>query len=341
MTLQLGLDTFGDIQDASKDSKELTTAGQTIRNVIEQAQLADSIKVDAFGIGEHHRDDYAVSSPEPILAAIAATTKHIKMGTAVTVLSSDDPVRVYQRFATLQAISQGRAEVMLGRGSFIESFPLFGYELDDYETLYAEKLDLFAKLRKEEPVTWEGTIRTGLQNQHVYPKTEYAAIPTWVAVGGTPTSVVRAAAYGLPVAFAIIGGSPVRFQPLKDLYVRALEQAGFAEQPVAVHSMGHIADTDSQAREEYWDYYSTFHARLGRERGWGVLTKEAYINEIENGSLYVGSAETVAKKIVTLKDDLNIDRFDLKYATGRMPHSMLMKSIELFGTKVAETVKNS
>lgn len=340
-TIQLGLDTFGDIQYVDEKNKKLTTGGETIRNVIKQAQLADELKIDAFGIGEHHRDDYAVSSPETVLAAIASTTNRIKLGSAVTVLSSDDPVRVYQRFATLQGISEGRAEVMLGRGSFIESFPLFGYDLEDYETLYAEKLDLFTHLREEQPVTWEGTIRTSLTNQHVYPKTDYAPIPTWVAVGGTPTSVVRAAQYGLPVAFAIIGGAAVRFQPLKDLYSRALEQFNQEPQLTAVHSMGHVAETDEKAQEQYWDYYSTFHARLGMERGWGALTKGAYIHEIENGSLYVGSPETVARKIVNLKNDLNIDRFDLKYATGRMPHSLLMNSINLFGTKVAEIVKNS
>ena len=339
MNITLGLDTFGDNAENEKGEKQ--TPAQTIRNIVEEAVLADELGVDAFGIGEHHRPDYAVSSPETILAGIATRTNKIKLGTAVTVLSSDDPVRVYQRFATIDALSNGRAEIMAGRGSFIESFPLFGYNLSDYEVLYSEKLDLLSKLVEEKPVTWSGTVRPGLNNQTVYPPTESGRIPLWVAVGGTPASVVRAAEYNLPVAFAIIGGAPVRFQPLVQLYRDVLEEAGGYENPVGVHSMGYVAETDEQAQAEFYPYYEKFHNKLGAERGWGSLSKAQYQQEIRNGSLYVGSPETVASKISATASTLGIQRFDLKYTTGAIPHTKLMKSIELFGTQVAPAVKAS
>lgn len=337
MNITLGLDTFGD--NAETPNGEKVTPAQTIRNIVEQAELADQLNVDAFGIGEHHRPDYAVSSPETVLAGIATRTKNIKLGSAVTVLSSDDPVRVYQRFATLDALSNGRAEIMAGRGSFIESFPLFGYSLNDYEILYAEKLDLLAQLITETPITWSGSTRAPLQNQQVYPPTENGKLPLWVAVGGTPASVVRAAQYNLPVAFAIIGGAPVRFKPFVELYRKALEEMGGYENPIGVHSMGYIAETDDQAQEEFYPYYEKFHNKLGAERGWGQLSKTQYVQEIRNGSLYVGSPETVANKIIHTAKTLDAQRFDLKYTTGAIPHENLMKSIELFGSQVAPAVK--
>ena len=238
----LGLDTFGDVT-VDADGRRLTHA-QVLRNVVEEGVLADWVGVDAFGLGEHHRDDYAVSAPEPVLAAIAARTERITLGTAVTVLSSDDPVRVYEKFATLDAISGGRAEITLGRGSFTESFPLFGFDLAEYEVLFSEKLDLFAALQGEQPVTWHGTVRRGLVDAEVFPKTERGSIPTWVGVGGSPESVVRAARYGFPLALAIIGGDPGRFAPYADLYRRALAELGRPELPISVHSPGFVTDSD-------------------------------------------------------------------------------------------------
>ncbi len=337
MSIKLGLDTFGD-NTITHDNEPVTPA-QTIRNVIEQAQLADELKIDSFGIGEHHREDYAISSPDTVLAGIATTTQTIKLTTAVTVLSSDDPVRVYERFATLQALSNGRAEIIAGRGSFIESFPLFGYSLQDYDILYSEKLQLLQQLLQNQPVTWEGQTRTPLTNQNVYPPTE-TPIPLKVAVGGTPSSVVRAAENNLPVTFAIIGGNPGRFLPMVNLYRDTLKKHGNPAQEIGVHSMGHIAETDEQAQEEFFPHYLKFHNKLGAERGWGELSIPQYVQEIKHGSLYVGSPATVAAKIQATADVLKIDQFDLKYATGTMPHEMLMNSIRLFGTEVSRLVKN-
>jgi probable LLM family oxidoreductase len=337
MDIKLGLDTFGDI--SSDENGNTLSAAQTIRNVVEQAVLADETGVDAFGIGEHHRDDYAVSSPEMVLAGAATQTKNIILGSAVTVLSSDDPVRVYQRFSTLDALSNGRAEVVAGRGSFTESFPLFGYSLSDYDLLYAEKLDLLNEIIKEKPVTWNGVTRESLNNQMVYPHTE-SGLKLWVAVGGTPASVVRAAQYGLPVIFAVIGGAAANFKPLVDLYNKVLEDEHSFSNPIGLHSMGHVADSDALAREEFYPYYEKFYSRLGKERGWGSLTPERFLNEIENGSLYVGSPETVGKKIASNMSTLGVNRFDLKYATGEMPHTSLMRSVELYGQKVIPIVKN-
>lgn len=340
MNFKLGLDTFGDITTDLKTG-EPVPAHQTLRDIVEEAKLADELGVDAFGIGEHHREDYAVSSPETVLAGIATVTKNISLGTAVTVLSSDDPVRVYERFATLDALSNGRAEIMAGRGSFIESFPLFGYNLKDYDLLYEEKLDLLSKIVNEKPVTWQGETRTALKNQHVYPKTSRGTIPLWVAVGGTPSSVQRAAMYGLPVAYAIIGGPASRFKPLTQLYTQTLQENNGYENPTAVHSMGHIAETDEQAQNEYYPYYEKFYNTLGAERGWGTLTPTQYLHEIKEGALYVGSPETVANKIIETQKTLNNTRFDLKYATGSMPHSLLMESIEFYGTIVKDKVQGT
>ena len=335
--LKFGLDTFGDMQN--DDAGNLISAGQTIRNVIEQGVLADSLGLNNFNVGEHHRDDFAVSAPDSVLAGLATVTKKIGLGTGVTVLSSDDPIRVYQRFATIDALSKGRAEITAGRGSFIESFPLFGYELSDYGVLFEEKLQLLAEALKERPVTWSGSFRKPLSNQEIYPKTERGAIPLRVGVGGTPESVVRAARVGANLALAIIGGDPARFRPFADLYVRALSEFGQDRLSISIHSPGHISDTDEKAIEEQWPHYYSMFGRIGRERGWGPTTKEHYLNEVQHGSLYVGSPETVARKIAYAIDSVGADRFDFKYANGPMPHSKLMKSIELYATKVVPRVR--
>jgi probable LLM family oxidoreductase len=337
ITVEFGLDTFGDVTvDAA--GKRLPYA-QVIRNVVEQAVLADSLGVDAFGVGEHHRDDFAVSAPEIVLAAAAGRTRRIRLGTAVTVLSSDDPVRVFERFATLDAVSGGRAEIILGRGSFTESFPLFGYDLTDYDRLFAEKAELMAKLLDEGPVTWSGTVRPGLTDQQVYPKTESGRITTWIGVGGSPESVIRAAELGFPLTLAIIGGAPARFAPYVELYHRALKEFGRPDLPVAVHCPGFVAETDEEAAEILWPHVRGMMNRIGRERGWPPLTRDRFENDIHEGAWHAGSPETVATKIAKTITDLGIQRFDLKYSAGTLPHPTMMKAIELYGTDVLPRVK--
>ena len=336
--LELGLDTFGDVT-ADRAGTALTPA-QVIRNVIAEAELADTIGVDFFGIGEHHRADFAVSAPDVVLAAIAGRTQRIRLGSAVTVLSSDDPVRVFQRFATLDAASNGRAEVILGRGSFTESFPLFGFALDRYETLFEEKLDLFAKLRAQTPVTWQGTVRAALKDQHVVPPVEHGLLKTWVGVGGSPDSVVRAARHGLPMMLAIIGGAPHRFAPYVDLYGRAFAQFGTPVQPVGVHSPGHVADTDAEARDTFWPAYKAMQDRIGAERGWPPMGRAAFDREVAEGSLYVGAPETVAQKIAATARTLGLARFDLKYSAGPLAHDALLRCIDLYGRVVIPRVRD-
>jgi probable LLM family oxidoreductase len=274
-----------------------------------------------------------------VLAGIATVTKKIILGSGVTVLSSEDPVRVYQRFATVDALSNGRAEITAGRGSFTESFPLFGFELSDYHVLFEEKLQLLAQLVRQAPVTWSGTTRSALTNQEVYPKTERGYIPLRVGVGGSPESVIRAAKLEAPLALAVIGGDPARFAPFADLYRKALTEMGKAILPISIHSPGHIADTDEQAIEELWPNYQAAFGRIGRERGWGPITKQNYLSEVHHGSLYVGSPETVAKKIAYALKSLGADRFDFKYANGPMSQSKLLRSIELYATKTVPLVK--
>jgi probable LLM family oxidoreductase len=335
--LELGLDTFGDVTRGADGEK--VSYPQVIRNVIEEAVLADSLGVDFFGIGEHHRSDFSVSSPEMVLSAISGRTSRIHLGSAVTVLSSDDPIRVFQRFATLDAASNGRAEIILGRGSFTESFPLFGLDLSDYERLFDEKLDLFVEALKEQPITWSGSLRAPLTNQSVYPTTDSGSLKTWIGVGGSPESVVRAARYGLPLVLAIIGGAPERFAPYVDLYHRALAQMEMPDLPVGVHSPGHVAETDDQAVEELWPDYKLMRDRIGAERGWGPMGRDEFEREIGAGSLYVGSPETVAQKIAKTAKALGSARFDLKYSAGPMPHETLMRSIELYGSTVIPRVR--
>jgi probable LLM family oxidoreductase len=339
--IELGLDTFGDIT-ADSDGRTQSPA-QVLRNVLAEAELADRLGLAFFGVGEHHRPDFAISAPEVVLAAIAGRTERIRLGTAVTVLSTDDPVRVYERFSTLNALSSGRAEVILGRGSFTESFPLFGYPLDDYEVLFEEKLALFAAIREADrdgkPVRWQGTVRPPLEGMRVYPPVEHPPLDVWVGVGGSPESVVRAARYGFPLTLAIIGGDPRRFAPYAELYRRALRQLGQPELPIGVHSPGHLAETDEQAREELWPHYRVMHQRIGAERGWPPLSRAEFEREVAAGSLYVGSAGTVAKKIAATVQALGASRFDLKYSAGTLPHETMLRSIELYGREVMPRVR--
>jgi probable LLM family oxidoreductase len=336
--VELGLDTFGDVT-VDAEGRRLAEA-EVIRNVVDEAMLADRLGIDFIGIGEHHRADFAVSSPETVLAAIAGRTDRIRLGSAVTVLSSDDPVRVYQRFATLDAVSDGRAEVILGRGSFIESFPLFGYELERYEELFEEKLDLFVHLLAEQPVTWRGTTRAAIDGLQVHPRTERGSLTTWVGVGGSPRSVVRAAHHGLPLMIAVIGGESHRFRPFVDLYHRALGELGRPTLPVGVHSPGHIAESDSHARDELWPHWREMRNRIGAERGWGPTSRAEFEGAAgPTGALYVGSPETVARKIADTVRSLGLSRFDLKYSAGTLPHEALMRSIELYGTEVVPRVR--
>lgn len=336
--IELGLDTFGDV--TVDEAGRLKHQAQVIRDVVEEGVLADQVGLDFIGLGEHHRDDFAISAPEVTLAAVAARTRDIRLGSAVTVLSSDEPVRVFQRFSTLDALSGGRAEVILGRGSFTESFPLFGYALNDYETLFSEKLDLFAALLKGGAIDWQGSVRPELRDQTVYPPIENGRLKTWIGVGGSPESVVRAVRYGLPMMLAIIGGEPARFLPFIDLYHRAVGQIGGEALPLGVHSPGHVAETDEQAREELWPGYEILHNRIGGERGWGRTTRQRMDMEADMGSLYVGSPETVARKIARTMKTLGVRRFDMKYSSGTLGHDRMMKSIELFGTRVAPMVRD-
>jgi probable LLM family oxidoreductase len=335
--LELGLGTFGDVT-AGPDGG-LEPHDRVLRHVVEQAVLADQVGADFIGLGEHHRDDFAISAPEILLAAIAPQTRRIRLGTAVTVLSSDDPVRVVERFATLDAISGGRAEVIVGRGSFTESFPLFGFDLADYEVLFEEKLDLLVALLKGGPVSWSGSTRPPLEDQRVWPPLGPQGLKVWVGVGGSPESIVRAVRHDLPVVLAIIGGDPARFRPYVELYQRACDQLGRPVRPIGVHSPGHVAATDAQAREEIWPGYKALHDRIGRERGWPPTTRERFEAEAGHGALNVGSPETVARKIARTLRELGAARFDLKYSSGTLGHDAMMRSIELYGTRVIPMVR--
>jgi probable LLM family oxidoreductase len=333
--LVMGLDTFGDVP--VDDSGVSLSQAAAIRQVIDEAVLADELGVDAIALGEHHRPEYAISSPETVLAGIAARTRRITLGSGVTVLSSDDPVRV---FATVDAISQGRAEAILGRGSFTESFPLFGYDLSDYDVLFEEKLDLFVKLLDEKPVTWSGTTRAPLEDAEVFPTTESGRLPTWVGVGGSPQSVVRTARHGLRLMLAIIGGPAERFGPYVDLYRRATEQLGTQAYPVGMHSPGFVADTDEQAKELFFPPYKEQMDRIGKLRGWPPMSRIAFESEVANGSLYVGAPETVARKIAASVKALDVGRFDLIYTVGPQPVGARTRAVELYGSKVVPMVRD-
>ncbi|MBS1965432.1 MAG: LLM class flavin-dependent oxidoreductase [Chloroflexi bacterium SZAS-1] len=334
--IEFGLDTFGDVP--ADDSGKPVSYARAIRQVVDEAVLADSIGVDVIALGEHHRMEYSISTPETVLAGIATKTSRIRLASGVTVLSSDDPVRVFQRFATVDALSNGRAEVILGRSSFTESFPLFGYDLRDYNVLFEEKIELFATLLKEKAVTWKGTKRASLENVDVFPKTESGHLSTWVGVGGTPESVIRAARYGFPLMLAIIGGNPQRFAPYFELYKRAAAEFGTAPQAVGMHSPGFIADTDEEAWELYWPHARVMRDRIGVERGWPPSTLQEYKRERDTGSLYIGSPETVARKIARTIKALGVSRFDLIYTSGTQSISSRLRAVELYGTKVIPMV---
>jgi probable LLM family oxidoreductase len=323
MQIELGLDTFGDITPDA-------THAEVIRNVVEEAVLADELGIDFIGLGEHHRPDFAISAPEIVLAAIASRTKRIRLGTSVTVLSTDDPIRVFERFSTLNAVSNGRAEIILGRGSFTESFPLFGFDLDDYETLFEEKVGRLAKALESD--------RTG-SGQRVYPPLGPAGLKVWIGVGGSPESVVRAARYRFPLMLAIIGGDPARFRPYVDLYERSLGQLGSERLEVGVHSPGHVADTDDEAKEQLWPAYREMRNRIGKERGWPPTSRAEFEHEVESGSLYVGSPDTVARKIASTARLLGLSRFDLKYSSGPLRHDWMLHSIALYGCEVIPRVR--
>jgi probable LLM family oxidoreductase len=337
-SLQLGLDTFGDVT-AGPDGTLLPHA-QVIRDLVEQAVLADEIGIDFFGIGEHHRADFAVSSPETVLAGIATRTSRIRLGSAVTVLSSDDPIRVFQRFSTVDALSNGRAEVILGRGSFTESFPLFGFDLRQYEVLFEEKLDLFAELIRKKSVTWEGSLRPPLKDQRVFPPIEKSELTTWIGVGGSPESVVRAARYDLPLMLAIIGGPAQRFAPYAQLYRDAMVRLGHGERAIGVHSPGYVAASDAEAAEEFFPAYKAMRDRIGAERGWGPMSREEFEREVAGGSLYLGSPETVARKIAATVKALGLQRFQLKISAGPLSQDKLLRCIELYGRQVIPMVRN-
>jgi probable LLM family oxidoreductase len=332
-----GLDTFGDLNH--EDGRPVSHA-ETIRNVVEQGVLADQVGLDFFGIGEHHTDDFPMSAGDVVLAGIAARTARIHVGSAVTVLSSDDPVRVFQRFSTLQALSNGRAEVILGRGSSIESFPLFGYDLADYEELFEEKTELFAEIMKGGPVTWKGKTRPALDGMDIVPHLETGSLPVWIGVGGSPHSVIRAARHGFNLMLAIIGGSPARFAPFSELYRQALTKFGRHPLPIGVHSPGHVAKTDERVKEEFWPAYRDVITRLGPSRGFPTPTPAFFEREVGNaGALYVGSPGTVAKKIASYLPMLGGTRFDLKFGMPGLTQKSLLKNVELYGTEVVPRVR--
>ena len=337
LPVEFGLDTFGDVT-VDEDGQPHSQA-QVLRDVVEQAVVADEVGVDAIGLGEHHRDDFAISAPDVVLATIAARTSRILLGTAVTVLSTDDPVRVYERFATLDALSGGRAEVTVGRGSFTESFPLFGHDLADYERLFEEKLEIFTALRREGPVHWAGTVRPPLTGQRAFPTTERGTLPTWVGVGGSPESVVRAARHGLPMMLAIIGGSPARFAPYADLHRRALAELGHEPQPIGVHAPGFVAEDDATARDLMFPGFKANRDRIGRERGWPPTTRDQFEAEADRGAVFAGSPDTVARRIAETLRVLGAERFDLKYANGPMAQEHLLGAVRLYGAEVAPRVR--
>lgn len=336
--IEFGIDTFGDLP--RNDRGEVVSYGEAIRRTVDEAVLADAAGVDVIAVGEHHRPEFAISTPETVLAGIATATSNIRLASGVTVLSSDDPVRVFQRFATVDALSNGRAEVILGRGSFTESFPLFGYDLRDYDQLFEEKIDLFVKLLDEKPVTWEGTLRPSLDNADVFPKTESGRLTTWVGVGGSPQSVIRTAQYGLRLMLAIIGGAPERFAPYVDLYRRAAKELGTTAYPVGMHSPGFVAETDEEAMELFYPGYKVIRDRIGALRGWPPLRREEFEADVAQGSLYIGSPETVARKMARAIRALDVGRFDLIYSSGgALRASDRLRAVELYGTRVVPMVR--
>lgn len=339
--MELGISTFVETTPDPKTG-EIMPHDQRIREVIDEIILADQIGLDVFGVGEHHRIDYAASAPAVILAGAATRTKRIRLTSAVTVLSSDDPVRVFQQFSTLDALSNGRAEIMVGRGSFIESFPLFGYDLADYHELFEEKLDLLLAINQSEKVSWKGRFRPAIEDLPVYPRPVQEKLPIWVASGGTRSSAVRAGKLGLPLVLAIIGGSPENFTPIVELYKETAECAGHVSDqlPVASHSHGFVWDDTEEAADLFFPSTQASLNIIGRERGWSYYTRETFDQARQfHGALYVGDPQTVANKIIHLRKAVGITRFFLHVPVGTMPHDQVMKAIELYGTKVAPIVR--
>jgi probable LLM family oxidoreductase len=337
--MELGVYSFAEVSDATARS-----AAQRLHDLLEEIVLADQLGLEVFGVGEHHRPDFAVSAPAVVLAAAAARTQRIRLSSAVSVLSSDDPVRVFQNFATLDLLSGGRAEIMAGRGSFIESFPLFGYNLDDYDELFAEKLALLLKLRASERVRWAGKHRAPLNDLGVYPRPTQDPLPVWIAVGGTPQSVVRAATLGLPMALAIIGGAPERFVPLVELYRESASRAGhdLAQLPIGINSHTYVAETSQQARDEFFPAYSAAMTRIGRERGWPAMTRAQFDALCSpRGALLVGSPQEVVEKILFEHELFGHQRFLAQLSVGVMPHGKVMRAIELLGSTVAPAVRKA
>ncbi len=338
--MELGITTFAETYP-DPDGHTISH-GERLRDVVEEVELAEQVGLDVYGIGEHHRADFAASAPAMVLAAAAARTSRIRLTSAVTVLSSADPVRVFQDFATLDLLSSGRAELMAGRGSFTESFPLFGYDLADYDALFVEKLGLLLALRDNERVTWEGSFRAPLVDQAVYPRPQQDPLPVWIAVGGNPESIVRAGVLGLPVTLGIIGGQPAQFAPLADLHRRALAHGGHdaSSAPLAVHAHGFVADTTERAKAEFYPSYRTTMTAVGRERGWSPVTAQAFDAMAgPAGSLVIGDPRTVADKILMMREILGIERFMLHVSVGTLPHKDVLRAIELLGTEVAPLVR--
>ncbi len=339
--MELGVYTFADLMPDPRTGGVVSPA-QRLRDVLEEIELADGVGLDVFGVGEHHRADFAVSAPAVVLAAAAARTRAIRLTSAVTVLSSDDPVRVFQAFATLDLLSGGRAEIMAGRGSFIESFPLFGYDLRDYDELFAEKLELLLRLRESEQVTWSGQHRPPLDGRGVYPRPVQDPLPVWVAVGGAPESVVRAATLGLPMALAIIGGEPARFAPFVALYREAARRAGHdpARLPVGINSIGYVADTSRRAGDEFFPSYAMMMNRIGRERGWSAMSRAQFdAARSPRGALVVGSPQEVSERILAQHEIFGHRRFLVQMSVGAMSHRDILRAIELLGTEVAPVVR--
>lgn len=341
--MELGIYTFAE-NSPDPASGEVISAAQRLKNLMEEVELADQVGLDVFGIGEHHRPDFVVSTPAVVLAAAAMRSRRIRLTSAVTVLSSDDPVRVFQEYATVDLLSGGRAEIMAGRGSFIESYPLFGYDLDDYDELFAEKLDLLLQLRTSTVVTWRGTHRAPIEGRGVYPRPVQDPIPVWIAVGGTPASVIRAGTLGLPLAVAIIGGTPAHFTDLVELYRESGRRAGHppAALKVGINSHGFIADTSQQAADDAWPPYLDTMGRIGRERGWPPPTRQRYEAERSpRGAILVGDPQEVIDKILWEHELFRMDRFLLQFSVGTMPHAKMMRCIELYGTAVAPAVRKA
>jgi probable LLM family oxidoreductase len=341
--LELGIYSFAETTIDPATGRRAGTA-ERLRDLLEEIVLADQVGLDVYGVGEHHRPDFAVAAPAVVLAAAAARTQRIRLSSAVTVLSSDDPVRVFQEFSTVDLISNGRAEIMAGRGSFIESFPLFGYDLADYDDLFAEKLDLLLALRAQGRVTWQGRHRAPLKDQPVYPRPVQDPLPVWVAIGGTPQSAARAGALGLPLAIAIIGGEPARFTPFVQVYREAWARAGHdpALARVSINSHGFLAETEQEAADSFWPRYQDAMGRIGRERGWPPPTRAHYDRErAPHGALLIGSPQQVTDKILYAHELFGMDRFLLQLSVGTMPHALMMRAIELYGTVVAPAVRKA